>query len=86
MSKTYLRNPEIADFMQEIEARFFAKGKTLRATRYEVVVTYQGEIQVGTITTTLSLDAYVKEHGMILCSFVNSGPAPIDAQVGHELL
>jgi hypothetical protein len=86
MSKTHSHNPEIADFMKEVEAKFFAKGKTLQVTRYEVIVTFKGDVMLGTITTSLSLDAYLREHDMILHSCVSKGPAMPNAVVGHDLV
>jgi len=85
MSKTH-HNPEIADFMQEVESRFFAKGKSLQATRYEVIVTHKDEVLLGSITTTLPLDVYLKEHAMILHSCMHKSLAPPDAIIGHDLI
>ena len=78
-------NPEIAGFMQEVEAKFFSVGKKLQLMRYEVVVTHKGEMLMGTITTSLSLDSYLQEHDMILNSCISKSPARHDAEVGHDL-
>lgn len=66
MSKTYAHS-QLTGNPIEIEWFKSAERHGIPAMRYEVLVhTRQGEPKIGTIVTSLKLEAYCQEHGLIL--------------------